>query len=250
MDDRAIEFKKSLDIAEPYAVAESKGGRPPWIYYGSSLRDYEESYAGLHVPPYFNGDVKEFLTQRRKPGEKITALDLMADAAVVRELRDEGYIDQGLAVSLGDGRSQERRSSDAVKGVHQLSGNLLERRTWQSIQSQAQQNGMKQQFDIVLSCSAGGYRTFPEEPYVYFSLLNRIWQLTSPENGLIIVQLPDKFGGVLLPFVTKAGLDTYVSELKLNETPSAYHLGELSYIAFVKTPKSPSNIPIPHQYLS
>jgi hypothetical protein len=119
--------------------------------------------------------------------EKPVVIDLMSATGALSTLfeklpqRDK----LGIAVSLGDSRTDEDIAEDNSLGIEQVVGDIVSSSTWRDIKESLQ--GRKA--DLIMERSLGGIRTLPCSKLVYLTLLQRAWDILADE-GTMLLQPP------------------------------------------------------------
>lgn len=99
-----------------------------WAIYGSSASDYERS---LNVH-----SLDDVIARRREQQLPVNVLDFMGDGQVLSDLD----IDNGLAVTLSDIRSGQRKREDRQASIHLVAGDILDKDTWREMEDWLQNN--------------------------------------------------------------------------------------------------------------
>lgn len=194
----------------------------------------------------FETPFRDFLIGRRQEGKNTFVLDLMSPGAVLHQLPIQG----GLAVSLGDGRTDEEKMADRENGIDLATGNVLLIEPWKKIHSWLFQHNIDG-FDLILCRPDGGLDPsyIPEIKGVYYSLINRAWNVLSPDNGVLLTQVPyhlhylREYSFSPGP-VPKKEMDKWL-QLLLDSNIGVNYDFQLA-LKLVRNPNSPQNLPVLH----
>ncbi|MFA6992377.1 MAG: hypothetical protein WC269_03810, partial [Candidatus Gracilibacteria bacterium] len=137
--------------------------------------------------------IADLLTDKEKP----VVVDLMSStgalASLFEELPQQDKL--GIAVSLGDSRTEEYKAEDKKLGIVQVVGDIVSSSTWRDIKKELQ--GRKA--DLIMERALGGWNHIPYSKLLYLTLLQRAWNILA-DGGTILLQPPDnKKTGVPLP---------------------------------------------------
>lgn len=160
----------------------------PWeISQRASVVSYDETFKEV-----LHGESSNnlLLSRRQHSGRGAVVLDIM------------GYMplglmfDGGVGLALGDRRTMEEKESDNKRGVVIITGDVLEKGTWRKVSEWKTNRGIKG-FDLIYCRPQSGFKTIPQDPDVYFYLLQNAWNLLSSEGGMMLTQAPYVFGNLL-----------------------------------------------------
>ncbi|MFH0864419.1 MAG: hypothetical protein V1858_05040 [Candidatus Gottesmanbacteria bacterium] len=154
----------------------------PYNFYGRSYGDYENSI-GLST-----GLIGTFIDGL--PSERRFALDVGADTSALRKVNIAG-----VAIGLFDPRSYQRRNlvdDDLKANRHMIVADVLSSLTWIELESKMQKFGFAEGFPLVTMVPECGLRQLTQNPRIHFDLLNRLWSVLNPLQGLMVVELEEK----------------------------------------------------------
>lgn len=179
--------------------------RSKWEIHSSGLSNYAWTFDRL-----FYGGFEFELQEKMKQNHSASILDVMATDIAVGEALDQGF-GYGMAVSLGFPRVR----ADLCEKIDIVNGDILSRPTWDVIIERMSKRGINA-FDVIMAKPEGGLDHLTPFPLVHFRLLQRLWRILSPEQGLLVVQGPDNTyenAVTYLEFLSKLHPDTIVSSI-------------------------------------
>lgn len=164
-----------------------------WKYdgkYGVDSLSYEESFKYLFNPEEGFQDFNQWAQQRRFVGRSAHIMDLMGRGDFM-----EDY-DSMLGIALTEFRSQEERAAQKNKKI--IVGNLYQGKIWGKIKKYLTERNFSG-FDLIVCRPLGpfvhkaGFECKFRQEYleIYFKLLQRAYNLLSPDNGIILTELPE-----------------------------------------------------------
>lgn len=174
---------KARRIAKRTAAGERRG-ISPWLYYGLGLEDYQ----GHLLPCWSDERITDHVNDLLSKKKKAYVLDLAGPGQPLREMRLTG----GLAVTLGDGRSEEMRNIDNSNNISVLEGDILSKSTWKSIKKWLHFQ-KSPGFDLILCNPVGGFTYFPCDMNLFYYLGQQAWDLLSSHYGEIYSEIPPIF---------------------------------------------------------
>ena len=192
-------FKRLLfarRVAQGWANKE-KSNIAEWTTFNSPIKDYQ-----FYFRDVFHQDFASFLQSRTKDGKDANVLNLMGQGETLMQLP----LQAGLALTLGDGRSDGQKAIDQARNIDVVEGNILFIPTWKAMKKKMEMNGISS-FGLILCRPDGGL--WPEFiPYVeglYYRLLNRAWDVLSPDGGVLLTELPAhlNWGGIYASSIQK-----------------------------------------------
>lgn len=129
------------------------------------------------------------LYERYVQGKDSCVIDLAGGgAAAVRDLQQRELVTTGLTVGLTDLRDPYAKMTDAYKSLTYIEGDLFKRDTWNTIDAWLETTP-EQKASMILCRPVGGFpRVASLETYL--PLLERTWERLSPDNGILLTQLP------------------------------------------------------------
>lgn len=151
-----------------------------WGVTNSSLKDYYDQTFNPIMP---NQSLDDYIAAKIASGGTCNGLDLMSYGAAWRP----SQITKGLSVAQSDGRTMIERLTDSSKNRQLITGDLGQLATWDSIDqwSSAQ---TPTGFDLVIARPFGGATHLMFNSAKGLVLLNRLYQLLSPNNSLALLQ--------------------------------------------------------------
>jgi len=207
-----------------------------WSPYGSEIEDYE--YYFRHV---LRGEkIVDFI--KNKPS--IVAIDLMSPSITLENLFYMLPPDRprlGIALSYCDNRTSIMKERDERMGIKQLSGDILEFETWEKIEETL--NGKKA--DLIMERAIDGKNHIASDIRIHAALLKLIWNFTSFDNGVILLEMPH-YGGYSNEIVVNGKRRKFIEWIELlKDTKIEVEYSPILWetIKIVKTPNSPQNLP-------
>ncbi len=199
-----------------YLSAEEASNTAEWLRLRDPVKSYQDFFGDI-----FPQDFASFLQLRTQHRKNANVLDLMnPNTDVLRRLP----LQMGLALSLGDGRTDEQKTTDRALNVDLnvdlLEGNILLKRTWREIKKHMETRGIDS-FSLILCRPYGGFG--PEcIPYIrglYFKLLDNAWGLLSPDGGVLLTELPQHLHRAN---IYEHEIRGWLETLKRNNIPARY----------------------------
>lgn len=235
------ELLKNRKSAEFGAKSEAKS--PGWGVYNSPA-EVGENNASYHqtFEPVFPQPFSTYLQERKQAGKGTYVMDLMGPGQPLRELP----IDKGLAVTLGDSRTDQEKQDDKNKGIDVLGlnetnktpGDVLSKATWKKIGDWLQSNG-KDGFDLVLCRPVGGLLSLPKDYNIEYWLVNNAWKTLSKDDGTLLLETNPRSGKFL--DTTRS----WISQLQEQGIDSTYGFSKRGdfVLKFTRQSNSPENLP-------
>lgn len=232
--ERLLNIRRKIKdaISRGQQIARSEDRGVGWGVWRSGISLYEEYFRPIFSTPFV-----QFLETRKSEGRGTYTLDLMSLGTILRELPIYG----GVALGLGDGRSEKEKRQDRAKDVILITGNVLTRKPYRMVKEWIRQK-QRDGFDLII-CRPYGALThtyIPENKELYYLLLNRAWHLLSRENGLLLTEVPlflHSKGGVL----TLNEMNQWLNTLKEESIEVEYKRERA--LKLVKNHHSPLNLP-------
>lgn len=242
------DFEKLLQIRRENklkALQEAKS-KHPWIIWDEGPDLYQRD---LRV---FSEPLSSFLERRQKEGRKAYVLDLMGGGGVLRKLPIGG----GLAITLGDGREHQLKKQDTAKNIELITGDILSKRTWKYTQEWLKEKRLEG-FDLILCRPAGGWSGIPVGEDIYYALLNNTWHSLSPQDGMLLIGLPNfllpvegyEYKGDWIHLLrVSLKLPAWINQLKesgidIQYKERSYPVQQIGSLKLVKHPDSPLDLP-------
>ncbi len=123
-------------------------------------------------------------SSRQRTGKGLV-LDFMGYGQALRDLP----LTSGLAVALGDPRSEQEKQWDARRNIAFVEGNVLKRSTWNEMQRWLDKQEVDdKKFNLILSRPVRGLDNLTDHKGVNIVLLQRGWQMLSSQNGVLLTQ--------------------------------------------------------------
>ena len=207
-----------------------------WHYYGAPIKDYQRDFNSV-----LDGEaIYNFVSSRPSP----VVVDLMAPSGTLVDLFHRLPKEKtrfGLAVSLEDLRTLEKRNTDKALGIEQIAGNLFSVATWSKIDEKLA--GRKA--DLIMERALAASDDFPMDKRFFSFVLRKIWRMLSEKNGMILVQVPKIF--VLCNSLGDGvTMERWTRQLHGNGIGASYRLTVSDgYLKLVKKPHSPKELPLP-----
>lgn len=223
----SIPFTQALATARELSAAHLDGDGESWGTYSSRLPSYENTFRHL----LRGGSIPALLSGRTEP----LVLDMMASsealADLLRQLSQPGK--RGIAVSLADGRTEDKKQRDTVLGITQIAGDLTTATTWRSLE--AEMAGRKA--DLILERAIGGLDVLPVHSAYYRYAMSKLWGMLSPEKGILLMEVPfyalESVGIVL---------EHWTQDLRNNNVFAEFE-NDTSTLCLIRTPDSPLLLP-------
>lgn len=155
----------------------------------SSIDTYRDWFRGVLE----GKTIQQLLTGKEKP----VVVDLMSStgalASLFEKLRQKDKL--GIAVSLGDSRTEEYKAEDEPLGIVQVVGDVVSSSTWRAIDRELK--GRKA--DLILERAFGGWNHVPESNRLYLTLFQRTWGILADEGTMLLQPPFDKNTGHPFP---------------------------------------------------
>lgn len=200
-----------------------------WSIYGSSMDEYNDVFEDV-----LDRGIFELVRHRPNP----VVIDLMGPSTAISTLFPQ--IPQksklGIALSLHDKRKPEEKARDIRLNIHQISGDILRKKTWKEIEDKLQDR----KADLVIARPVAGLRNIPIDKRVLTSLISRIWHLLTENNGILLLQTHFQ-----LNYSEKnIDIEKWVKFLKEKQIDarSSFHSSS-GILSLIKTPNSPADLP-------
>lgn len=186
----------------------------PWGVWDSDRKSYEYTFRDV-----FKDSLPLFLRRRRFAGRGAYVADVMGAGGVLRTLP----IDGGLAVTLGDGRSEEQKCEDTESNIKLLEGNVIEKNTWRAVETYLNQKD-RPGFDLMLVRPVAGLDYIPQDARLGFTLMSKMWENLNPDGGVLLTQTMRRYNSDIqrwVPQLKKAKILARFSEgaLMLEKNP-------------------------------
>ncbi len=195
-----------------------------WSAYGDGVEDYDDSFREV----LGGKDIASIIKTRRSP----VVIDLMSPSDRLANLFSQvpNKRKLGIAVSLEDLRSDEKKQADKDMDIRQIAGDILKFSTWREIDQALQDR----KADLIIERALDGLSLIPQYKILYGTILRKIWNILSKENGIFLFQVPRESIDMSLWIWTRI-----FKEYKIDV------LGEGSqFMKIVKTPDSPIELPL------
>ncbi|HVA96204.1 MAG TPA: hypothetical protein VND99_00990 [Candidatus Acidoferrales bacterium] len=222
-------LERSTSVSSAWTHVDSAGEiKDAWRKgrYNSPIEVYEERIKGV-----LNGkSLIEIMSQSPVP----FILDIFAPSWTLRDafskMPNAPQELGGASVSRTDERTPEERARDRALGIDQWALNLLDPSEWDTLE--ANMGGKKA--GVILEFGGGGVDFMPRHPLFFTYASQRVWNLLSERNGILVAELPiyahiPHFKETLERAGIEGDIDT--------ETKSR----DVFYM--IKTPDSPSVLP-------
>ncbi|MCX6732083.1 MAG: hypothetical protein NTV98_00910 [Candidatus Roizmanbacteria bacterium] len=149
----------------------------------------------LHYMNDFNlidrGRFNSLLETRRRAGS-MTMIDLLAYPDAIRSLKKSVFSEinefAGLSVGMSDSRSSSQIDEDSSAGITHITGDLNKRNTWDNIEDWL--GGKKAH--LIIERGFGGLHFLPTHLPYYKYAIQKIWDMTSSDGGMVLLQIPPK----------------------------------------------------------
>lgn len=217
-------LRKARKDAKLRAARERVNGKKAWGFYGQGVSQYEGAFGSVLSPDC----LRDHINERVKQHKKSFALDLAGPGQVLREMF---LLSGGLAVTLGDDRSEEQKDKDDSQNITVLAGDILSKRTWKNMEKWLKSQS-SEGFDLILCNPVGGFGRFPESPDLFHYLIQHTWQLLNPDGGV--------FYGAPSSMVSTLLLRDWAEQLSNRGVSARYSAFS---IKLTRTPESPSVLP-------
>lgn len=212
-----------------------RGDTDHWITYGSSTDDYDKSFRSVlgesHIIDFVRGSPEPIVIDLMSSTEAL--------ASLFTQLPQQHKL--GISVSLEDTRRQEEKTRDTALGVKHLEGDLSVTSTWKNLKDKLK----GKRADLILSRSGMGIHHVPFNEKYYAYVLNRLWEMVSENDGVILIQAP--IINTLKRLDIRIG--EWVNLLKANNIDVVFSEGgddlgfDYARIKIVRSPESPKSLP-------
>ncbi|MFH1833175.1 MAG: class I SAM-dependent methyltransferase [Candidatus Levyibacteriota bacterium] len=167
-----------------------------WQLYEGDVLTYDHTFSEI-LKELNLKSLKEWMELRKKSGQTTHILDVMGgNGTFLRNLSKYGirghdvspYFDKSLAITLVDERSGDERlrKEDERRGVFFVAGDITSGSTWKKVSEWMKANNVPS-FDLVICRGVEGIDNIPIP--LYKTILDRFYQRTSSQNGLILSQV-------------------------------------------------------------
>lgn len=212
-----------------------ENGKPDfeaWDTYNSSIQSYEKSFEKVLK----GTNIADLINERESP----VVIDIMSTTSAISELfRDLPQLNKfGVAVSIQDDRSDDQEFSDRLKGIHHISGDLSDTSTWKNINQKME--GRKAH--LILERGDGGLADVPVDQAYYIYSLNRMWDMLSNDNGVMLLQVP--FESILNTL--HIPMDQWITHLNTHNVEARYESNkdiDKGALMIIKKNASPEKLP-------
>lgn len=200
-----------------------------WATYGSSMDEYNDVFEDV-----LDKGIFKLLIDRPNP----VVIDLMGPSKAISTLFPQ--IPQqsklGIALSFLDKRTPEEKARDIELNIYQISGDILQRKTWKELEDKLQ--GRKA--DLVIARPVAGLTHIPIDKRILTGLISRIWNLLTENNGILLLQTRSQSE------FSKKNIDIekwirFLKEKQIDARSSFYCISGV--LSLIKTPNSPTNLP-------
>lgn len=177
------EFKIAKNVAIERIQKEQRrveNGINPWGIYRSHIEEYKKIFGMLP-----DSDPEKIVEEKTEKGRKVYAADIMSEGQALRDLKQ---ISGGVAVTLGDWRTDEEKEYDAQHNIEVVAGNMLLPSKWNEISKFKKKNHISG-FDLLLCRAGSGWGETRITPKLRRLMLERMYHLLSPNGGVLLVEL-------------------------------------------------------------
>lgn len=242
---RALAQRRKEGSMRTKKVEQALRVKPQNDYEGWKVRDarahpYGASFA--EVMP--GGSLSHLVELSRQKTDKGLVLDFMGYGQVLRDLP----LTDGLAIALGDPRSEQDKQYDTRRNIAFVEGNVFKRSTWNEMQRWLdRQETADKKFDLILSRPVRGLDDLTDHKGVNLVLLQRGWKMLSSNDGVLLTQFLEQ---VFDPSL----VDRWVSLLNqtdgikatysLRRNPSCEPIAFRLALSIVKSKGAPERLPL------
>jgi len=151
-----------------------------WFVTHSSRADYQKAFDNV-----LHGRlIHDSILARTMRSQQAFAMDLMGYGTAL-----DMPMTGGLAVSLSDKRLVTQQQRDSQKNIGHISGDVLKSTTWVEIEEWIKKNNTQDQgFHLIMCRPIRGIRHLTDRPEVHSVLLQRAWNVLSPDRGVLLTQ--------------------------------------------------------------
>lgn len=208
------------------------GWRGKWLEtaYEAPITNYEGDFNEL-----LNGNTfSSILLSRSSP----VVLDLLSPTNTLADLFSKLHplIPQktGISVCFNDFRNEQTKQRDNELGITLIAGDIGLSKTWRRIRKALQGKSV----DLIIERGWGGLDTIPQDAFFFLSSTQRLWNMLSPDNGKMFLQLPTL--QVSPEFAISIGKWVHIAQKEGIQASVDTHQWHLS---ITKTPSSPKFLP-------
>lgn len=186
---RALAQRRKEDSLRAASVERALRVEPRYDYDDWKVRDTRQhSYQASFAEVLHGRTLSGLTTESKQRTRKAFVLDLMGYGQVLRGLS----IDGGLAVALGDPRSEADKQWGRERNIEFIEGNILRRSAWNKMQRWIDLQGTDdKKFDLILCRAVRGLDDLTDKKEVHIILLQRAWQMLSPNGGTLLTQIQE-----------------------------------------------------------
>ncbi len=173
--------------AQSIQAKEKREGKTHWGQYDVSLERYQSAFRAV-----LDGkNITDIVHELREEQRPIYILDVMGTGSVIHDIDQISKVDGGAAITLTDLRSPERIQQDAERHIELIEGEVLSPQTWRLAEAWLRKaEHLAEGFNLVLARPEGGMSAITNDPAVHLVLLQHLYQLTHPDGGVLLTQLP------------------------------------------------------------
>lgn len=202
-----------------------------WIQYGSGITDYQRTFSetsgGINIVDFLRGRLSPVVIDLMAPPQTLVSL--------FKQLPQKSKL--GLAVSLGDLRSDEEKRRDDKLNIHQVAGDITQSSAWKAINKELK--GKKA--DLIMERALEGLYLIPHHKIFYAIMINKLWKILSEDRGIILMTTPVFSDYFLERFIP---IPNWVNHLK-DRGVDAYWSKNSGVLRIVKEAQSPKILPFP-----
>jgi len=213
--------------------------KKPWKFYGYGYTEYDRYFTSM-LPV---GGFVNFVESMQK---EVAVIDVFAPSSFIRSLTNEtAAVRCGVALALGDFRTQEEKDEDAKRRILQIeNADIYSSKRWINQLKFHLSNYGKEKADLIVCAPFAGWNVVvenlePSEPSLELMWLvtNRLWNLLDNDGFLFINYNDHDINCIDLPSEFQNWCD------KLGRINSEIAYNNMGAIRLKKTAASPKTLP-------
>lgn len=193
-DSREIDYQAFLHAYWPQEqVSPESAGiaekRAVWAVDGSGVNDYGYRFGPLFAREFI--DFKSLADEiKARIGRPPVVVDFMGGCEAIQGMECPGF---GLRLSVP---AWIRSSMVGAENRSVIAGDILRQATWQELDEKMLSQGFDT-IDVAFFSPVGGFKYLPNNPNIYWHLMNEIYKRVSKDQGMIFAQVSERS----IPFV-------------------------------------------------
>ena len=158
------------------------GGR--WVIFGENFESYLDDFSRVDRDGRFSHIIED-IAAKPKP----VIIDLMAPTNTLADFSFKSRnckSMKALAVGYGDTRHKTVKKVDEMLGINYISTDLANIQNFNKISEWLGND----RADLIMERGYGGLSYIPTNLDYQYRVINKIWEMLSPDGGLTLLQLP------------------------------------------------------------